>query len=231
MESNWKHLKPEALKMRRQGLSIRAVENILGIPRSTLSGWYRQIKLSIPQQKQLHKEWRAALTKAREKAVLWHNTQKAERLGIAVAHATSTLRKLNTEQKEIIELTLAMLYWGEGNKTERGLVLGNSNPEILKFFMSGLKMVYGINPEKMRYELHIRSDQNPGQTINYWSRILDVSKNRFKGVYIDQRTIGKKTYASYYGVCVVSLYNVAIQRKLMYLYQLYCQKIIQQSRA
>ena len=46
MRSKWFELKPDAIKLRKKGLSIREIELRLGIPRSTLSGWLKDIKLS-----------------------------------------------------------------------------------------------------------------------------------------------------------------------------------------
>jgi transposase len=55
MRSKWSELKPKACKVRRQGISIRSIEKKLGIPRSTLSGWFRDINLSKKQQDNLRK--------------------------------------------------------------------------------------------------------------------------------------------------------------------------------
>jgi predicted transcriptional regulator len=69
--------KEKAIKLRKRGRSIRDIEKILGIPRSTLSGWLRDVKLSKKQKERLHKKWLAALVKARLKA---NEVNKAKRL-------------------------------------------------------------------------------------------------------------------------------------------------------
>jgi hypothetical protein len=53
MESKFLPLKSRATSLRKRGLSIRCIENKLGIPRSTLSGWLKDIKLSGNQRKKL----------------------------------------------------------------------------------------------------------------------------------------------------------------------------------
>ena len=45
MQSKWFELKPTAVKLRRKGFSIGKIEYNLGIPRSTLSGWLKNIEL------------------------------------------------------------------------------------------------------------------------------------------------------------------------------------------
>ena len=79
MQSKWFELKNKAIILRKKGLSIRFIENKLGIPRSTLSGWFKNIKLSKKQEKRLHKEWENGLIIAREKSALAHKEQRKNR--------------------------------------------------------------------------------------------------------------------------------------------------------
>src|SRR4030042_1521009 len=110
MKSRWFKLKHKAMGLRRQGFSIGKIEHRLGIPRSTLSGWFKNITLTPAQKKKLLKDWKDALVKARGKAVLWHNKQKQLRLNEAKYQAQRTLGKVNTKDKHILELALAILY-------------------------------------------------------------------------------------------------------------------------
>lgn len=226
MKSRWYEIKPEALKLRKNGKSIRYVESKLGIPRSTLSGWFKEVKLTKAQKLILEDEWKKSLTKARKKAVLWHNAQKAERLLKARDEAAHLLGKLNIEDKNLLELALSFLYLGEGFKKSTNTALGNSDPLILKFFVAVLKKNYNLSPNKIKCELHLRADQNPVLMKKFWSRELKIPLTNFTGVSVDSRTLGKKTYSYYKGVCVLRCGNVAIQRKLMYLSEGFCNKVI-----
>ena len=53
MKSKWFELKSKAIYLRKQGKSIRDIEESLVIPRSTLSGWFQNIKLTDSQYKSL----------------------------------------------------------------------------------------------------------------------------------------------------------------------------------
>jgi len=46
MVTRWFDIKDKALDLRQKGKSIRFVEKKLGIPRSTLSGWFKNIILT-----------------------------------------------------------------------------------------------------------------------------------------------------------------------------------------
>ena len=226
MISRWFELKPEAIKLRKEGFSIGKIECRLGIPRSTLSGWLKDIKLSKKQKEELTRNWRHALVKARKKAVLWHNAQKEKRLKLAKEQALKTVGVIDITDKKILELVLAILYMGEGTKKKVETSMGNSDPLILKFFLAALKRIYDFDLKKIKCQLSLRADQNPEEMKRFWSKKLGVPINNFGYVNLDKRTIGSKTYPSYKGVCYVRCGNVAIQRKLMYLSEVFCKKVI-----
>lgn len=225
MKSKWFHLKNQAIKLRKKGKSIRDIEIILKIPRSTLSGWLRGIKLTQKQKNILKRKWEKALVKARGMSVIWHNKQKEERLKTAENDARKLLSFIDLNDKKIIELALAMIYLGEGSKTKDGTAIGNSDPIILRFFVTLLQDIFNINVHKIGCNLHLRADQDPIALKKYWSKELGLPLTNFKGVSIDKRTVGKPTYSHYKGVCVVYCGNIAIQRKLVYLSKVFCEEV------
>lgn len=227
MISKWADLKPLAIEMRKQGRSLKDVAKTLQIPVSTLSGWFKSIELTEEQEERLRNNWLNTLAEHRGKAVLWHNEQKRQRLEEAEIKAETTLKRIHTEDKAALTLALAMLYLGEGHKTDR-TGLGNSDPLILKFFLSCLERLYDYDIAQVRCDLHLRADQDPDEIKKYWSAELSIPLENFKGVSLDQRTSGKATYPAYKGVCVLSCGNLAIQRELVYLSQKFCSRIVNQ---
>lgn len=226
MESKWSESKPDVIKLRKEGFSIRKIERRLGIPRSTLSGWLRNIELSQKQKEKLTWDWKKALVKARKKAVLWHNAQKEKRLKLAKEQALKTVEDIDITDKKVLELALAILYMGEGTKKKVETSMGNSDPLILKFFLATLKGLYDFDLRKIKCQLNLRADQNPEKMKRFWSKELGIPINNFGYVNLDKRTVGSKTYPHYKGVCYVLCGNVAIQRKLTYLSEIFCKKII-----
>lgn len=223
MLSKWYRLKDKAIDLRKQGKSTRLIASKLGIPRSTLSGWLHNIQLTPRQQKILQNKWKLSLVKARAKAVLWHNKQKVIRLENARDEAQSVLAQINIHDKSVLELALAMLYLGEGSKTNT-TAMGNTNPLVLKFFIQSLNILYGIRKIDFKAELHLRQDQNSKLLEKYWSNQLGIPIENFTYV-IDRRPIKSKTYKEYRGVCVVRCGRIALQRRLIFLSELFCNKI------
>ena len=229
MKSKWYEFKSDAIKLRKQGFSIRQIERHLGVSRSTLSGWLKYVRIAPRHSKRLLKRWKNALVKARKKAVLWHNAQKKKRLECAKFEAIKLLNSINVKDPKILEFALAMLYLGEGTRKSDETAMSNSDPTILKFFLVILRKVYNLDVGKIRCELGIRADQDPNKIRNYWARELRLPLKNFKCISVDKRTKGSKTYHYYKGVCQLRCGNIAIQRKLIYVGNLFIREIIKKN--
>lgn len=178
MKSRFEELRGKAIELRKSGASIKYIERELGIPRSTLSGWLRKVTLTAAQRKRLHTRWKNALSIARVHAVKWHNVQKATRHENAKREAKASLNKLQ-DSPETTELALALLYLGEGAKRSSNTMLGNSDPEILQFFITCLRTLYHIPTEKIKCDLHLRADQTPKEIIRYWAKVLSLPEKNY----------------------------------------------------
>jgi hypothetical protein len=225
MKSKWFEFKSEAIRLRKQGKSLPYVHTTLGIPKSTLSYWFKNITLTDKQKCKLRKNWQDALKNGRTKAVRWHNEQKALRVQLAEQEGLTLLRKVDTKNVHITELALALLYLGEGTKAKGETGMGSSDPLILKFFISCLRKIYHVPEDRIKCELHLRSDQDPEKMLIFWSHELQVAKENFYKPYLDIRTKGTVTYDSYKGVCLIRCGTVAIQRKLVYIAKHFCKEI------
>lgn len=215
MKSKWFKLKEEAVSLRRKGLSIGYIENKLGINRSTLSGWFKNIQLTELQKKQLIQNSRNGLIIAQKKGGQWNADQGNKRRAVI----REEIEQLIPEQvldKKTGELILAAFYLAEGTKQEGSFIIANSNSEILKGIAGLLRYLYPIDESKFRCCLHLRSDQNEKELKSYWSKLLNVPEEQFLKTQFDKRAI-KKTYESYKGVCVLYYYDMALQRRILYL--------------
>lgn len=217
MKSKWSDLKPEALKLRKAGKSLLYVHKKLGIPKSTLSYWFKDIELTAKQKYKLHEDWKKALVTARKEASKWHQAQKQQRLVLAKNEAAEVLNRLQIIDNDTLELALALLYLGEGSKKKVKTALGSSDAKTLLFYLAAIERLYGIKREELRCQLHLRADQNAKKLKKYWSEKLSIPQSCFRYIHHDSRTAGQKTYDDYHGVCSIAGAPVAIQRKLVYL--------------
>ncbi len=223
MKSRWFEFKEEVCELRRNGTSMTVIERQYGIPRSTLSGWFKKIVLTEDQRTSLMKNKTDGWKKARESAVIWHKEQKKIRLKNAENDAMRVLDSLEISD-ELLDVALAMLYFGEGAKSGKTSI-GNANPVVLKFVLAVLYKNYDITSADIRCDLHLRADQDGKAMQKYWEQELMLPSSCFKYIAYDKRTAGKPTYEHYKGVCVITCNQIAIQRKLISLYNHFCNQV------
>lgn len=207
---------------------MTTIERQFGVPRSTLSLWFRDIKLTEEQRTRLMRNRQDGWQKARQSAVQWHNRQKQGRLLQADREAAGVLDRIDITP-EVLDIALAMLYFGEGAKNNVTSI-SNSNPTVLRFVLAVLYKNYGLTPADIRCNLHLRADQDGRVVQQYWEAELELPASCFRYIAYDQRTKGKPTYKSYMGVCVVTCPKIAIQRKLISLYNQFCKQIAESTR-
>lgn len=203
-------IKLKACKLRSQGFSYSEIQAALSypIPKNTLSGWFRGISLSKQSEERIIQKIRDSGARGIAKA--WEvNKAKRERL------INDTLKRLSEEIKNIDELTakiiLSILYLGEGRKKGGFISFGNSDPKIIKLFLSLLRSVFVIDENKLRGNVQYRADQDLGELKAFWSNETKIPLSQFHKGLMDKRTIDKPTKRlEYKGVFVVIYCSSAI---------------------
>ena len=206
--------KRRAIELRRSGKSYRSIENELGIAKSTLSGWLKDVHLTQAQSKRLHQNWLEGLERARKMASQVHVTTKKNSINMHKREAKETVNSMKID-KNLLEIMLVGLYLGDGFKVNGRVGLGNSNPRIVKLFLTLIRVLYTINEDKIRVQIFARMDQKETELIQYWSDLLTVPMTQFHKTQFDKRTAISKTKSNYYGVCAVSVSNMELQRHIL----------------
>lgn len=223
MDSRFIVYKERARSLRKEGQSLRYIEDLLGVPRSTLNGWFRGIVLISNQRELLHKQWMNGLSKARVFAAISHTRAKRERILKASQEACGVFQRLDFKDISLLEMSLAIFYLAEGAKKSEELCFGNTDVDILRYFLYGLERVYKIDRNSVRCALHLRYDQDAVTVRNYWSKQLHIPLHRFTQLQFDKRTQGFPTRQGYWGVCSIRCGHVHIQRRLIFLGKMICQ--------
>lgn len=205
-------LRSRAINLRKSGKTYSEIKKDTGvnIPQSTLSYWFKNIKLSKNQKNRIDKIVLKNIKKG-QLAALKVNKIKRQAYLDSVENRVKHLGKL-MYNKDVAKISLAMLYLGEGSKVRKGsLMFGNSDPEIIKLFLGLLRHCYEIDEKKFRCTVQLRADQNIGKLEKFWHTITKISKKQFYKARIDPRTIGKiSKKPEYKGVCVIDYFSADI---------------------
>lgn len=181
------------------------------MPKSTLSGWLQNYPLSEKQLCALRDFDAQRIEKYRE-------TCRLRREKILNEVYEIEKKKIFPLSKRDLFIAGLFLYWGEGGKTKPSeLILSNTNPAILKFFIYWLEMISNIEREKIKIRLHLYKDMNINKEINYWSEILDIKKSNFGKSYIKDSTKSFLTYKNGFthGTCNVRIANAILCKKVL----------------
>lgn len=111
----------------------------------------------------------------------------------------SYIKKVNlTKNERELHAAMLMLYWAEGTKGHHTVDLSNSDPNMVKLFLKGLRTIYRIDEKRLRVYLYCYQNQNVNTLLGYWSTLLDIPKDQFSKPYVrkdfDERKINKMVH-------------------------------------
>lgn len=217
MKSRFYQFKVKAISLRSSGRTYGEIIDILDqpIPKSTLAEWFKNVTLSKDQQRRVEKKINNNIQKARSIA-LKINKKRRDQYLESVTRRVEHLRELTTN-KDVAKIIIAMLYWGEGSKTDKGAItLGGSDPRLIRSFLSLLRYCYNINEDRFRCTLQCRADQDTEDLERFWSKVTKIPRKQFYKARIDSRTIGKRSRKiDYKGVCRIDYFSADVFNEIM----------------
>lgn len=185
-------LKEKAISYRKHGYSYNMISEKLGLAKSTLSDWLREIPYNPSEE--VKKRIKLGHIKT---AQFRHNQRVAD---------IEKMRKLT--KKELGKLTKRDLwllgiglYLGEGSKLYERIRVINSDPKIIELAVKWFRKICGLKKRNLSPTIHVYPDNNITEAINYWSKIIKIPKNQFCKTQIDRRgnKSGKKKRKLPYG--------------------------------
>jgi hypothetical protein len=101
------------------------------------------------------------------------------------------------------------LYWGEGTRSDKHSIrLGNTDPLLIKSFMTFLERMFGVQSSNLKFGLQIFSDINPQEALDFWTRELGVNSYQFHRPTVTiSGSLGTYRKKSLYGVVTVIYHN------------------------
>jgi transposase-like protein len=188
-----------------EGRSIREIAAFVGVSRSSVSLWVRDIELTDDQH--------AALF-ARNPAY------NGQRVG---AQAKVAKYRAIREQHQRDGRPLArngdplfaagcMLYWAEGSKRRNSAMMSNSDPELLRFFVRFLRRYFGVPDEQFSVYCNLFADHLPRQreVEQFWLDTLDLPQSCMRKSVVNvysKYSQKKRRNMLPYGTCRVAVHR------------------------
>lgn len=177
-----RHDKQTAISLRKTGQSYLQISQALNVPKSTLSYWLKDVKISQQAQEKISKR---AYIKSTEALIKRNKNQTV----VADLKAQDIMKKSADEAKELINNKLFVagvsLYWAEGYKKGaygskyKSVDFTNSDPEMIKIMMKFFRKFCKIKENKFKLLLMAHPNINIDKTISFWSDITKVPRSQF----------------------------------------------------
>lgn len=177
--------KIEAMKMRIKGCSYNEINRSLGIPKSTLSGWFRDLVLSSHARQRLDGRLKigSQVLVRRNKMQTHAALQRARKIQEDAASTVDTI----TEHE--VRLLGAALYWAEGYKRPRmyngkertghAISFVNADQDMVRLFLRFLVEVLGVAREKIKANLRLYDHMNEAEMLQHWSEAIGLPNVQF----------------------------------------------------
>ena len=180
--------KQKAIEFRRQGMSMLAIASILGVSKSSVSVWVRDVYISDSFKNALLQKNKSQDVVERRRSTRIKNEESKR--NVVINRAEKDFEKLSKPDLKIIG---TMLYFAEGGKTQRGLVrFSNSNPSMVKIMMKFFRDICNVTEGKFKGHIHTHSEKQVKEAEQYWSEVTKIPVKQFFKTYIKYGSSSQK---------------------------------------
>jgi len=185
-------LKEKTINYRKRGYSYNMISQELGLAKSTLSDWLREIPYNPSE------EVKKRIKLGHIKTAQFRHKQRMADIETMKKLAKKELKRLTKRDLWLLGIGL---YLGEGSKLYESIRIINSDPEIIKLALKWFREICGLKNENFSPAVHLYPDTNIKEALNYWSKITGIPKKQFGKTQIDRRAnkSGKKKRKLPYG--------------------------------
>jgi hypothetical protein len=204
-----------AIELRQQGKSYFEISRITDTPKSTLSYWLRNIKLTGKQRYVLQQRSKSAGAKVLIKR---NRAQTAIALARSKAARLQAVGQIQALRDHEVFLCGISLYWAEGYKKGaygsawKCVDFANADPNMITFVMYFFRKYCKVPKKKFRIHLmlHDRSQENAEK--KFWSRITGVPLKQFSATsfVISKSSQGKRTSKLPHGTVHIRIHDVSL---------------------
>jgi hypothetical protein len=190
-------LRAKARDLREQGLDYEQIVAELGVSKSSVSLWVRD--LPRPPGLSYEECRKRSAEGVRQYWAVQGPIREAEREAISAA-AAAQIGRLN--DREIL-IAGAIAYWCEGVKnkpyrrTDR-VAFMNSDPMLIRFFLKFLDAA-GVGRGQLIFQLFIHEHADAEAAQQFWLDVTGAQASQFRDPTLNPKTVRKNTGSDYHG--------------------------------
>lgn len=199
----------EAIRLRKRGYSINEIYSKLGVSKSSVSLWVKEVSLSQQARSRLERNLTRGQLRSREvlRARGDQRRKYARQVGRKIVSEFKATKSLN-------QVMCAMIYYCEGTKADHaGVSFTNSNPSLVETFLELLRGSFDLQESKFSVCVHLHSYHDEKKQKRFWSRITGIPQRQFMRSFRKPNT-GKRIRKNYPGCVNIRYYDVQLGRIL-----------------
>jgi hypothetical protein len=193
-------MRARARELRAQGLDYEEIAGALGVAKSSVSLWVRD--LAIPQRL----SYEECRRRAAEGAHRYWAAERPLRAAARAATCEAAAAQIGPLTDREIIMAGAIAYWCEGTKNKPGrradrVVFMNSDPALIRFFLRFLD-VTGTSGANATFRIYIHESADVEAAQRYWLQVTGASADQFRTPALkhhNPKTIRKNTGDEYHG--------------------------------
>lgn len=162
-----------ARELRARGWVMRDIAEKLGVSRSSVSLWTRDVPFAPYPKRTRYR--RSAARRRGPNALQRRKQEEIERL---LAEGAERIGHLSER-----EFLVAGVYAGEGKKTDGDVALANTDPRFIAFFCAWLRHFFPIDETRLRVYLYLHEGLDLDHAIAYWSTVTRIPTHQFPQPY------------------------------------------------
>lgn len=220
MSRNDKHL---ALKLRKKGQGYNFISKELNIPKSTLSGWFRDLKWSQTLKIKLAQR---ANFMARKRIKLMAKANKARWAKWRASYRTEAILEFPRLKNNPLFISGIMLYWAEGDNGQTGgnVRLTNVDPRMIRVFIKFALKICKVPKENIRIGLLLYPDLIDSVCKNFWTKHTKIALSQFHKTQVIKGNHPTKRLQN--GICMVRVGGTGLKEKIKIWIDLYSKEMM-----
>jgi hypothetical protein len=159
-----------ARDLRAQSWTLQEIASELGVARSTVSLWVRDVDFAPRPRQRSRRDYRTSKLALRKQAEIEQLREDGRR------------RIGRLTERDFLVAGVA-LYAGEGSKTDGAVAFANSDPRMILFFVTWLRHFFDVDEARLRLRLYLHEGLDLDGAMQVWSDLTGIPPAQFGKPY------------------------------------------------
>ncbi len=202
--------KIEARRIRvEEQLSIKDISERLGVAKSSVSLWVRDLPLS---QETIESKCLAGRIKG-------GRARRFYARNIRIKYQQAGREMAREHKDDSLFMAGCMMHWAEGAKDKNNASICNTDPHFLRLWLRFIKKFFGVKPIYviLHVNCYLNNDKTQEQIESYWIRELGLPRSSLRKTTIVVKhkfSTGAKKNKHVFGVASISVHSTEIVQQI-----------------